>query len=238
MNSNPTVVLLIEDNPGDARLIQEMLVEVEGTSFDVVCADRLSAGLERLDKGGIDAVLLDLSLPDSQGIETFTRMHEHAQDVPILVLTGLDDEGFALETVKKGAQDYLVKGKVNSDALVRVIRYALERHRLLSEVQKLQEQLLETERVRVVAETAGAAGHEINQPLTVINGKTEHMLMKMGPDDPYRRHIELIHEAGLRIEEIVVKMKTARRYSTTAYPTGGDIVDFDAAAQEGTQDDR
>lgn len=121
--------LLIEDNPGDARLIREMLAEVKGQAFDLKRAERLSAGLECLAEGGIDVVLLDLSLPDSHGLETFARVHAEAPEVPIIVLTGLADTELAVKAVREGAQDYLVKGELNGALLVRSVRYGIERHR-------------------------------------------------------------------------------------------------------------
>ncbi len=90
-------VLLIEDNPGDARLIQELLAEPGGAVFTLDCVDRLSTGLKRLAEGGIDVILLDLGLPDSQGLDTFARTYEQTRDVPIVVLTGLDDETLATQ---------------------------------------------------------------------------------------------------------------------------------------------
>jgi PAS domain S-box-containing protein/putative nucleotidyltransferase with HDIG domain len=134
MNDRPTTVLLIEDNPGDARLIQEMLAEGGGDRFKLKCATHLSAGLERLVKGGIDIVLLDLGLPDSQGFDTFVKTYAQAPRVPIVVLSGLADEELAIKTVQEGAQDYLVKGHLDSHALVRTIRYAIERKRTEEEL--------------------------------------------------------------------------------------------------------
>ncbi len=122
-------VLLIEDNRGDARLIQEYLNEVEGLSFHVEFADRFAAGLERLARGGVDVVLLDLSLPDSRGLETFVRLHAEAPGVPVVVLTGFNDEVLAVKAVQEGAEDYLVKGYVNSNLLARSLSYAIERYR-------------------------------------------------------------------------------------------------------------
>ena len=127
MNYASSNVLLVEDNPGDARLIQEMLADGDGDSFRLWRADRLSAGLDMLSSGDIGVVLLDLSLPDSLGIETFCTMFAHAPQVPIIVLTGTDDEVMALHAVKTGAQDYLIKGEVNSNLLLRAMRYAMER---------------------------------------------------------------------------------------------------------------
>ena len=131
-------VLLVEDNPGDARLIQEMLTEIRGATFNFERADRLSTGLEHLVEGRIDVVLLDLGLPDSQGLDTFDKAYAQAPEVPIVVLTALDDEALAIRAVREGAQDYLVKGQVDSNLLARAIRYAIER-------KKAEEALKESE---------------------------------------------------------------------------------------------
>lgn len=127
-------VLLIEDNPGDARLIKELLADAGGDPFDLLCVDRLSMGLDHLADGGIDLVLLDLSLPDASGLNTFSTLRAHAPHVPVIVLTGLNDETLAVNAVQEGAQDYLVKGKVDGDLLVRSVRYAIERQRMLMEL--------------------------------------------------------------------------------------------------------
>ena len=127
MSSRPTTVLLIEDNPGDVRLIRELLAEAGGDRFKLECATHLSAGLERLVEDDIGLVLLDLGLPDSQGLDTFTKTYAQAPRVPIVVLSGLADEDLAIKTVQEGAQDYLVKGHLDSHVLVRTIRYAVER---------------------------------------------------------------------------------------------------------------
>lgn len=137
----PTKVLLIEDSPDDAMLIQEELAEVRGSPFDLQHVDRLSEGLERLDQGGIDVVLLDLSLPDSQGLDSLARVLAQGPDVPVVVLTGLEDESLALEAVRRGSQDYLVKGQVGGPLLERSIRYAIERRRLLMEIDRRQREL-------------------------------------------------------------------------------------------------
>lgn len=121
-------ILLIEDNPGDARLIQDMLAEVPSAEFSVVWEQTLKGGLESLEKDRPDAVLLDLGLPDSpQRSVSFTRVQTAAPNLPIVVLTGLDDETFAVTTVRRGAQDYLVKGRIDPITLVRTIRYAVAR---------------------------------------------------------------------------------------------------------------
>jgi len=135
MNIKPISVLLIEDNPDDAVLIQLYLSSALKVAYEVKHVDRLSKGLECLKSGGFDVVLLDLGLPDGQGLITFESTHAHAPGVPIIVLTGNDDDDFAIEAVQKGAQDYLVKGKVDGSLVGRSIRYAIERQKLLTQIE-------------------------------------------------------------------------------------------------------
>jgi len=131
-------VLLIEDNEADAVLIREILAEVTGTIFDLKWADRLSTGLERLAEGGVDVILLDLGLPDSQGLETLVKVQTQVPEVPTVVLTGLEDQTLATQAMRAGAQDYLVKGQVDSNLLGRSIRYAIGRQRLLMELEQVR----------------------------------------------------------------------------------------------------
>ncbi len=126
-NAEHLRILTIEDNPGDVELMWEMLANTGDHEFDFVCANRLSTGLERLAKGGIDVVTLDLGLPDSQGLETLSRVHAQAPDVPLVVMTGLGDDMLALKAVKEGAQDYLVKGEIDGAMIWRTINYAVAR---------------------------------------------------------------------------------------------------------------
>lgn len=121
-------ILLVEDNPGDARLIQDMLADAENADFAIDWKQTLQGGLDSIGQNSIDAVLLDLGLPDSpQRSMTFTRIQAAAPNLPIVILTGLDDDTFAVTTVRRGAQDYLVKGRIDTDTLVRTIRYAIAR---------------------------------------------------------------------------------------------------------------
>ncbi len=127
MSSQPINLLLIEDDPGDVDLFREMLSDSKQHLFDVKWADRLRVGLEYLGSRRVDVILLDLTLPDSQGLETFTQVYAQAASVPIVVLSGIADEMIAMKAVQQGAQDYLVKGEVDGNLLVRAIRYAIER---------------------------------------------------------------------------------------------------------------
>lgn len=123
-------ILLVEDNPGDARLIREMLSEIQTEQFDLTHVETLSDTLAHLSEEEAEVVLLDLGLPDSQGIDTFNSVYTKARMVPIVILTGLDDEAFAITAMRQGAQDYLSKNNVDSNVLARALRYAIERKRL------------------------------------------------------------------------------------------------------------
>jgi two-component system cell cycle response regulator len=137
MDDRPIRIFLVEDNPADVRLLREALAEVGSVQFIIAQSDRLDEALQRLDNEHFDVILLDLSLLDSQGLETLVRAQARAVGVPIVVLTGLDDEALAVRAVGEGAQDYLLKGQVTSNALVRALRYAIERHQNQSALRQL-----------------------------------------------------------------------------------------------------
>jgi PAS domain S-box-containing protein len=132
-------ILLIEDNPGDAGLIAAYLEEAKAPSFRLEVTERLTTGMDRLELGRIDLVLLDLHLPDSTGFETFRQLYQKFPQVPIIILSGNNEESLALAAVSQGAQDYLEKGLYDGGLLVRAIRYAIERKRAEEKLRKQQE---------------------------------------------------------------------------------------------------
>lgn len=216
-------ILLIEDNPDDADLIGEFLKESDGQTIQLHHVVRVSDALTYIETQSPDVVLLDLSLPDASGIQGFLTLHEQAPHLPIVILTGLDDNTVAVEAMGKGAQDYLVKGDIGPQMLVRTIRYAIERKRS-------EQALQEVERVKVLAQTAVTAAHLINQPLTAIIGLTD--LMKVTPNitpEVLDKHLSSIREAGIQIRDIVRKMENVERHVTTTYLGDTDMIDLDAA---------
>jgi Flp pilus assembly CpaE family ATPase len=124
---NVLTVLLIEDSPEYAELVQRWLSPKNDVEFILNWTDSLGAGLDRLERGGVDAILLDLGLPDSQGLGTFTTANIRASGVPIIVLSGGDTESLALQMIQQGAQDYIVKSACNSDVLIKTLQYAVGR---------------------------------------------------------------------------------------------------------------
>jgi signal transduction histidine kinase len=162
MKDQSTHVLLIEDNPGDADLVRLRLVEGKN-HVAVSCVDRLSDGLASLTKTPPSVVLLDLNLPDCQGAETFRRVLENSPDVPIVILSGQDDEVLAMKALNQGVQDYLVKGSITSSALDRAMRYAVERQALLRSLDMSRKQQLEFKN-----QFLSHVSHELRTPLTCI----------------------------------------------------------------------
>lgn len=149
MISKSIRVLLIEDNPGDARLIREMLKDAKDFSFDL--ADSVLKGKEYLSGNDPDVILLDLSLPDSSGIETFYEILGQTSKVPIILMTGLEDENMAARAVREGAQDYLVKGQTDERLLTRSILYSIERKNSEEGKKRLQEEIKKTEQLKIEA---------------------------------------------------------------------------------------
>ncbi len=223
-------ILLVEDNPDDADLVRALLLESDGQAVEVEHVVRVSEALERLHAGDIQLVLLDLGLPDADGMDAVERLAGDTQDVPVVILTGLADQENALEALRHGAQDYLFKNHMNGEWLRSSMRHAVERHRLLGELAGLQEQIVEGARSRALAETAGAAAHEINNPLAVIVGNLELLATRndLSPHD--RDMLGIVREAAARIESIVRDMGKTRRYATKKYLQDTNIVDFQASS--------
>jgi len=172
-------VLLVEDNSGDAHLIKRLLTKSSATKYAVDSVNRLNAGIERCDQGSVDVVLLDLGLPDSQGLATVATMRAAVPHVPIIVLTGLDDLELAVQAVREGAQDYLVKGTATVDTLERAIYYAIERKNLEEQLTQYSEHLEElvqqktaelkrAERLAAIGQMAAMVGHDLRSPLQAI----------------------------------------------------------------------
>ncbi|OKH22624.1 hybrid sensor histidine kinase/response regulator [Hydrococcus rivularis NIES-593] len=141
MTNDRIKVLLVEDNPGDILLLQELLRDVSSTQFELTPVESLGEAFSSLARQSFDVVLLDLSLPDSQGLETFVKIDRAFPILPIIVLTGLDDETIAIRAMQEGAQDYLVKGQVDGNLLGRAIRYAIERKQAQEELRQRERQL-------------------------------------------------------------------------------------------------
>lgn len=123
-------ILLVEDNPGDVELIKEMMEQPHIRNSTIIEARNLEQAISKLQEDTFDIILLDLGLPDSAGLMTLTDILQYAKKIPVVVLTGLDDESLAVDAIRKGAEDYLPKNKMDAEVLLRVLRYAIERKRV------------------------------------------------------------------------------------------------------------
>ena len=200
-------ILLIEDNSGDRRLISEMLAEASNVTFDVKYADRLQAATEYLDQNRVEVILLDLGLPDSQGLETLKRVYTQVSELPIVVLTGLNDEMIGVQAVNEGAQDYLIKGQVDTHLLRRTIRYAIERKQAEERERRLQLQLNLSNRLASLGLMVEGIAHEINNPLTNVIGFAQMLAFEDIPES-IREDIKTINDNAQRVANIIKNLLT------------------------------
>lgn len=182
-------VLLVEDNPGDARLLREMFNEDCSLDVDLTCVSFMTEAERHLATHAVDIILLDLGLPDAQGLTAIRRARMAAPDVPLVVLTGLDDEALAAQSLQEGAQDYLIKGQIETRGLLRALRYATERKRL----ERLKDEFVST------------VSHELRTPLTSIAGSLG-LLTGSGVgilSEPAARLLAIAHSNSQRLVRLV-----------------------------------
>jgi sigma-B regulation protein RsbU (phosphoserine phosphatase) len=207
MNNGSTHILLIEDNPGDADLVRLRLVEAH-SDLPVSCVNRLSTGLASMIVAPPAMVLLDLNLPDSHGAETYRAVLERAPGVPVVVLSGMDDEEMAANAVHQGVQDYLVKGNFDSKQLARAMRYAIERQALLTSLDMSRRQQLQFKN-----EFLSHVSHELRTPLTCIHQFVSLMLDGLAgtllPDQ--REHLETVFRSVNQLRAMITDLLEATR---------------------------
>jgi PAS domain S-box-containing protein len=177
-------ILLVEDNRADAVLLQDMLEAVGPDRFELVRDERLGKALDRLRSRSFDAVLLDLNLPDSHGLATLDSLHQAAAGIPIVVVTGAEDENLAIQAIRQGAQDYLVKGTLSAKGMARVIQYAVDRNRVEASLREAQRRELEAKAAAAAAQTAqdtinamseGVLLLDMNGRITSVNPAMERL---------------------------------------------------------------
>lgn len=182
-------VLLVEDNPGDARLLREMFHEDGSLDVDLACVSFMSEAEKHLAACTVDVILLDLGLPDVLGLAAIRRARIAAPDIPLVVLTGMDDEALAAQSLQEGAQDYLIKGQIETRGLLRALRYAGERKRL----ERLKDEFVST------------VSHELRTPLTSITGSLGLLRGRAAGtlSEPAARLLEIAHNNSQRLVRLV-----------------------------------
>lgn len=211
MMSTPLKILLVEDNPADAHLLRKFLTKVE--PVELVDAERLDEAIRCLQETSFDAILLDLSLPDSWGLNTVRKIHQASSEVPILVLTILDDEESAIAALRAGAQDYLVKGQINRLWLMRAIHYAIERQQTLDKLQHLNQELERSN--QELERFAYVVSHDLQQPLQSIYGFAQLLEATWGDkaNEPTGQYISHIIRASQRMSRLIKDLLTYSQVS-------------------------
>ena len=178
------LILLIEDNQDDARIVRDYLwLEPEAADYEIIHADSFTKALGYLEKTSFDLILLDLSLPDAEGVELVSRLREQTPESGIIVLTGLADRETALEALQMGAEEYLVKMDMTSSALLRTIRYAFERHNSRREVKQLRGRLLWAERGEAIANKAAEISAQMHSSLTAAAERAQELAARTEPGE-------------------------------------------------------
>ncbi len=206
MKERNVSVLLVEDSPSDAELLLETLRETEGDLFQVTAMERLDDALRQLKTSVFDVLLLDLTLPDSTGVETFRAARAGAPQMPIILLTGVDDEAVGVEAMRQGIQDYLVKGRADGRQIARAIRYAIERKRSEEALLRMKERLGQTQKLESLGVLAGGIAHDFNNLLMVSLAHTELALAEVPADSPTHLHLRRIFETTKRAAELSGQM--------------------------------
>ncbi len=217
--NKPISVLLIEDNPGDARLVKEFLAETGNAQFNLTHVDRLEEAFRRLAETNFDVVLLDLSLPDAQGLGTVQRIQMAFPNVPIVVLSGMSDETLAFQAVQGGAQDYLVKGEGGGSLLMRSMRYAIER----KQTEERLAYLAQYDHLTGLANRA-LFRDRLDQALARAERNNQRLALMFLDLDHFKSINDTLgHDAGDQLlEEVAQRLKSCVRKTDTVARIGGD----------------
>jgi two-component system cell cycle sensor histidine kinase/response regulator CckA len=180
------LLLVVEDNPGDARHLREIFDDGGSHNTELTHVACMIDAEKHLAERPVDIILLDLGLPDAQGLEAVRRTHAAAPNIPLVVLTGLDDESVALQALQQGAQDYLIKGQIDAPGLLRALRYAIERKTSEDAGKAAENQLLQAQKVESLGRLAGGIAHDFNNLLFAVHGYAELLTQDLGSKDAAR----------------------------------------------------
>lgn len=225
MDTDTITVLLVEDDEDDYIIINELLLEIEAGKFRLDWVATYGAAIEKMALNEHDVYVVDYVLGEKNGVDLLHEAREKGCNAPIILLTGRGDREVDLAAMKAGAADYLDKEELRAPLLERSIRYAIERRRS-------EDERLKKEKLQVVLEMAGAICHEMNQPIQVISGHAELMLMGMDKDHPLYAKIKIIDEQIIKMGEITRRLTAITRYETEEYVGNMKIIDIEKASEK------
>lgn len=227
MDIHPIRVLLVEDDEDDYIILRDLLFEIEVGKFHLDWIADYDAAVQDMVNDEHDVYLVDYVLGSHNGLELMAEALRKGCKAPIILLTGRGDREVDMAAMKAGAEDYLDKEELRAPLLERSIRYAIERKRS-------EEERLQREKLQVVLEMAGAVCHEMNQPIQVISGHAELMLMDITEDHPLYEKIKTIDEQTNKMGEITRRLTEITRYETENYVGDTRIIDIDKASEKKT----
>src|SRR5580704_12385203 len=226
-------ILLIEDNPADARLTRELLREADELPVNIVHVDTLARGLACFADRSFGAVLLDLSLSDTVGIEGVTKVAEVNPMIPIIVLSGQVNEEVAIAALQQGAQDYLIKGQGDGYLIGRTIRYAIERKRIETQLVEAKKSAESADRAKT--DFLANMSHELRTPLNAINGFSSMMSMELrGPlgHAAYKEYAEDIHQSGRHLLDVINDILDLSKISVGKFDIDADTLSLPAVVED------
>jgi signal transduction histidine kinase len=201
INKEEQTILLIEDNPGDSRLIEEMLKEITSFNYTLIIAETLKDGCEQIKKYKFILILLDLNLPDSTGKQTFDTVIKCSEKIPVVLVSGLNDVELSLSLIKEGAQDYILKQDLNSNLLGKTIQYALIRKKAEEELKASENHAQESDRLK--SAFLANMSHEIRTPMNGILGFAELLKEPGLTGEEQQEYIRIIEKSGARMLNII-----------------------------------
>ena len=201
------LILLVEDNDDDARIVKELLwLEPEAANFELVHATTYGKAVEQLEMFDFDLILLDLSLPDAEGLQLVSRLSDKVPKAGIIVLTGHADSDSAVEALRKGAEEYLVKSDMTSQALLRCIRFAFERHSSRREIRELRGQLIWAERGETIARKSGEIAAAMRHPLSAAQQLVDDLSETAGDESTQAEQLDALRAKLTEVRDLAERL--------------------------------